>query len=330
LSWCRASYSYTPGVATGYDDFTGTTAGVALNARVAPAGGTWATSGAATDFVFSDPTGVPGSVAYSEAVTRSTLNDAGRRFAILGTAVFTDTEIASTTAISSPREVSSWDAGVIARWVDSSNYLAAYIRYNDLASPAVNTGSFEVEQIVAGVTTSLASIPLINGTYGTANLKTRLIVYASGTFYAQLLAFNTGTEIVAAAGSSAALATGGALDDGKPGLLDRAINTSAVTAATRYYDDFQVATPKPEPIALYGGQSIEFRHDDVIREDSGGTVYGRPPSYRGSRFVVPVGTSRVLAKARRNDVETSDDPNVTDATQLQVGVTPRGLVVPRA
>jgi hypothetical protein len=37
-----------------YDTFTGTTAGGALNTRVAPLGGTWATSGDATDFVFSD------------------------------------------------------------------------------------------------------------------------------------------------------------------------------------------------------------------------------------------------------------------------------------
>jgi hypothetical protein len=38
----------------------------------------------------------------------------------------------------------------------------------------------------------------------------------------------------------------------------------------------------------------------------------------------------VLAKARRNDVDTAADENVTDATQIQVGITPRGLAVPRS
>jgi hypothetical protein len=45
---------------------------------------------------------------------------------------------------------------------------------------------------------------------------------------------------------------------------------------------------------------------------------------------MPVGTSRVLVKARRGDVETVTDDYATDSTQLQVGFTVRGLAVPRA
>jgi hypothetical protein len=37
----------------------------------------------------------------------------------------------------------------------------------------------------------------------------------------------------------------------------------------------------------------------------------------------------VLVKARRNDIETALDDQVTDATQIQIGWTPRGLAVPR-
>jgi hypothetical protein len=38
----------------------------------------------------------------------------------------------------------------------------------------------------------------------------------------------------------------------------------------------------------------------------------------------------VLVKARRNDVETAADSNVTDATQIQIAYTPRGIAVPRS
>ena len=43
-----------PGVVVGHDEFTGTTAGGGLNARAAPAGGSWATTGGTGDFLFVD------------------------------------------------------------------------------------------------------------------------------------------------------------------------------------------------------------------------------------------------------------------------------------
>ena len=59
------------------------------------------------------------------------------------------------------------------------------------------------------------------------------------------------------------------------------------------------------------------------------TVYGRPKSYQGSHVRIPVGTSRVMVKAHRNDIEAAPADNVTDSLQIQVAYTPRGLVVPR-
>jgi hypothetical protein len=48
----RSAYTYSPGVSSAFDAFVGTTAGVALGVRTAPLGGSWATSGDATDFAF--------------------------------------------------------------------------------------------------------------------------------------------------------------------------------------------------------------------------------------------------------------------------------------
>lgn len=77
---------------------------------------------------------------------------------------------------------------------------------------------------------------------------------------------------------------------------------------TRYYDDFAVFTPAAEPIVLYSGRMIEIRHDSTERESSAGSVWGRPQSYRGSRFKVPPAgdanrTTRVAVKASRNDLD---------------------------
>lgn len=320
----RAVYSYTPGVATGYDNFTGTTAGNNLNARTAVSGGSWATSGATTDFTFTDLTDALS--VDGEGLVRATNSDAGRRFAILGSTNYTDTEVSSDVGTFGAPSVTTYiELGVIARWVDSSNYLLAYRKAETGATTSDRTRSLVVEQVVAGVTTVLGSVTLPRSTPSSnVTHQIRLVVYASGRFVAVQ---TTEGATWTVEGTSSALSTGGALDDGKIGLADSYTGTGSII---RNYDNFFVATPAAEPIALYSGQSIEFRHDDTIREDSTGTYYGRPPSYRGSRFLVPVGTSRVAVAARRNDIDATAAPNVTDATQIQVGVTPRGLAVPRS
>jgi hypothetical protein len=84
----------------------------------------------------------------------------------------------------------------------------------------------------------------------------------------------------------------------------------------------------------YSGRSAEIRSDSAIRQDSTGTYYGPIPSHRGAHFFVPPAgdenrTSRVLVKARRSDIDTAVDANVTDSTTVAVHLTPRYSTVPR-
>ncbi len=312
----RATYTYSPGVVVGYDYFTGTTAGVALNARVAPSGGTWATSGSATDFAFADDF-------FGEQVKRSTVSDASARYAILGATAYTDSEVA---VLIQTQATTTTAQGLIARWVDASNHLRGYIYQEKNTTTGIIGTYLRLVQVVAGVATTLVSAVVPTLPLSTSGAVLRLIVYASGTAILQAVdTFQTAT-LGLAVSSSSALATGGTLASGKPGIYD--YNPSAV-AASRFYDNFTLATPVAEPIAIYSSRNMQVRHDDVFRQDSTGVYVGRPQSYRGSRFTVPVGTSRVLVKARRADIDAVADANVTDATQIQVGVTPRGLVVPR-
>ena len=172
------------------------------------------------------------------------------------------------------------------------------------------------------VSTTLASITFPNESNG----QIRLTVFTSGRVIAQLIGHSTDTVDVI----SADLATGGILATGKGGVYD----TSSTATVTRYYDDFAVFTPAAEPIVLYSGRMIEIRHDSTERESSAGSVWGRPQSYRGSRFKVPPAgdanrTTRVAVKASRNDLDSAEDANLTDQITLSATVVRIYAVLPR-
>jgi hypothetical protein len=315
----RGAYSYTPGTLAGYDQFTGTTAGVALGVRTAPLGGAWTTSGDTGDFLFADS-------GTLEFLSRSTTADTGGRFAILGSTSYTDVEVSALVNYGATAAGNA-KLAVVGRWTDSSNHLRL-VASSGVFSGTARLGFLALEQVVAGSVTTLgtAIVGTVNKFTGTAGASytLRLIAYATGRAIGQVIDTN-GTVIFTIDAASTALATGGTLATGKIGLRDIG-NTSA---PTRTYDDFTVSTPAAEPIAIYSGKSMQWRFDDTIRQDSTGAFYGRPSSYRGTRFLLNPGTSRVLVKARRNDVDVNADDNVTDSVQAQVGWTPRGLVVPR-
>jgi hypothetical protein len=295
----------------GFDKFTGITAGTVLNARVAPLGGTWATSGATTDFAAADAP-----LATEETMARSTVSDGSARLAILGATNYTNMRVEVVTRVTVKAIT---ELGVVARYVDASNFLYATIVHYP-------TWQLRIHKVVAGADTTLASTPISIG----AGVWYQVVftVYASGTMIAEAQDDYSTTLYSVSAFDSVAAA--GALASGKPGLRDKNATT---TATTRYYDDFWVHNPPTERIAIHSGQSIEFRHDKTEREDSTGTYWGDPPVYRGSPFLLPEGgdesrPARVTAKARRNDVDVASDPNIADSTTYQVNLTPRYLAVP--
>lgn len=307
-AFARASYAHTAGVLIGFDDFTGTTAGAALGTRAAPLGGSWDSSGAATDFTFTDTGG--------ERLSRATVSS-GARYAILGLpAPVTDQEVGVDVEVTAGLP-ETW---LIARYVNATNFVAADLRYGNSA--------WRLFAYVGGVTTVLGEIPL---TLSYTTYKLRLIVRASGHLIATLMNA-AGAPVSEIRAYHSSLATGGALVSGRPGIADQNTNSAP---STRYYDNFYAATPASEPIVCYSGRSIEFRHNTTLRRDSTGTYSGPPPEYVGSRFYVPhaggkTRKSRVAVVARRNDVVMAADDNIADSTTVEVRVTPRYLAVPRA
>lgn len=309
----RGMYSYAAGVQVARDQFTSITATTVLNARVAPSGGTWATSGVASDFFASD-----GPSTGDETEARSSTSEASPRFAVLGATSYTDVEVGIKT-LASTRAVTGLVTAVIARWVDSSNYLYAGIS---------GTNTFLIVSTVAGAVVSSRTVTV--SVDSQAWYEIRLVAFTSGRAVALLLDGSGGilgtTEI-----QHSSIATGGALATGKPGFRD--INPIA-TATSRYYDDFYVSTPTAEPIAVYSGRTAEVQSTRAIRADSTGTYYGDVPAYRGTRFYVPpAGTrtrkARIAVMARRNDVVVAQDDQIADSTTIQALYTPRYINVPR-
>jgi hypothetical protein len=314
----RAVYAYKPGALSAFDDFNGITAGTALNARVALLGGTWATSGVATDFAAADAP-----LATDETESRTTILDASPRFAVLGATNYTNTEVGVSfynANLKYPRN------SVIARWVDANNYAELFIYPFG--------GQFELRVTVAGVVTTLKAATGVTAQAST-QYQLRIAAYTSGRIVGWLLD-SSGGILASLSAQSSVLATGGALATGKPGFSDQALVTGSFA---RYYDNFYAAVPAPEPIVCYSTQTIEFRHNATVREDSTGVYYGDPPEYVGARFKIPnaggpAREARIAVIARRNDVESAADDDLTanattDSTTVTVFATPRFLAVPR-
>jgi urease accessory protein UreF len=313
----------TPSSYSARDQFVGTTSGNALNARVAPTGGTWATSGDATDFAFADTFA---GETY-ENVSRATGTVTNGRYAILGSTNYTDTRLeARVSRTGTPTVGQQLTMALIARWTDSSNYLRAQVMVP--SDQALST--LEIRMILAGTSTTLAST-LIPYTFGVtssnlANLL-RFTVLSSGLAIAQLWNPAQTAVVASCSAQNASLATGATLATGKPGLWD-----FSSSAHERHYSDFFLSVP-PADAALFGSQSLEVRHDRVVHEDSAGAIWSTVSNYEGDYLKVPPAgaearTLRAIVKATRGEPDEFDA--AIDDISARLFVTPRFLVVPDA
>lgn len=295
------------------DDFTGIAASGTLNARSAPVGGTWATSGATTDFAAADAP-----LATDETMTRSTLTDTGNgRFAILGSSTFTDMETGVRIYLSAVG-ASEWQGAAVARWVDSSNWAEAVL------DPSTN--KFSIAVIIAGTRTTLASATVSTWAVW---YQVRLACFVSGRIFGLLQDAN-GNTIKTLSGFHTSLATSGTLASGKPGFRD----STTGGGVARYYDNFYEATPNPADAAAYGNQSFELRSNQIRREDSSGAVWGAVGLYEGDYLLVPPSgqearSSELIIKMSRNPIDSGPD-NAIDDLSAQLFITPRYLVVPES
>ena len=297
----------------GFDQTAG-----ALTGKTAPAGGVWAGHGDATDFTVE----TAGHTAERTAALDADLNTG--RYAVLPASMAAQVAQVDFKHHRSPSAGPTQESGVLARYNDTNNYLMAVTR-------SVSGFRFEVRKRVAGTVTVLWGTDAIPVQPQDVWYTFRLAVDAQGRwavwYYRQ---GGGGNAQPVAQGQDAVLATGGTLATGVTGFYDA--NTGSSTW-TRSFDNMAAFVPVPDAIC-WASQSIEFRHDQTLREDLSGVYAGPPHSYRGAPFYLPPAgganrTSRVSVLARRNDTETLTAANVTDGVSVRVYYRPRCLVVPR-
>lgn len=163
--------------------------------------------------------------------------------------------------------------------------------------------------------------------------RLRLIVYETGHVIGLLYQY-TGSganESLLArvdAFDPTTLGTGGAIDEGYAGVLDRGSGAGTIDRA---WGEFSFGHPGPEQLVINSGGSIVIGSYDCLREDSSGTFWGPPPKYQGARPTLhhagaAEARNRVVAKARRQDSLTSPDAGTADSTTMEIIYTPRYLV----
>jgi hypothetical protein len=292
----------------GFDQAAG-----ALTGKALPIGGTWTGAGDTDDF------SLPG----SSNITRTAVSDAATNIAS-GRMVLASTPFLTSTVVSVDVDLPDVGffnsvGGVIARYVDASNFVAA------IFAPASGSARWlYVHKVVAGVRTTLsfAATAAVSGRAGTV----RLSVTPAGDYTAEFLL--SGVVALRCSGSDTALATGGTLASGAVGIVDW---HRVATAGTRYYDNFLAYSP-PVDAALFASQSIEWRDDGVLRETAAGLIYQTPAAYEGDYLTIPPAGQegkpcRFIVKASRAIAGSTADVAIDDISATLTYV-PRFLVVP--
>jgi hypothetical protein len=283
-----------------------------LSGKTMPVGGTWTTSGSATDFAVE---------ASGHTLQRSTTSEASFRFAIAGTATFTNVLAQVDFKVSAIPDLGDSRRAVVVRYVDSSNYLAIFASTVDDGSSLYTHVQSQVT--IAGATTgeSVAYPIAADGWY-----TLRLVADVQGRYYGWVFPRGGRAAGPAFARQLTDLATGGTLASGKVGIYDW---HSPGTACTRTYDNFLAAVPLTNEV-LHSGRQLHVRSDGAIHQDSTGTYSGNWPVYGDYPKIPPAGaenrTTRIAARALRNNPEEMAVPNVTDALAVQAVIQPRYLV----
>lgn len=298
------------------DDFD-QTAG-ALTGKTAPIGGNWVGAGDADDF---SVTQLGGGGGEPHVIRRTATSDAAStgRWVTLDVnqaGVYVQADVSWTSSAVGPY------AGVIARYAGTTNWAMLSLLWGTGNGPV----NLVMSKNVAGSTSILYSIVLSGSVQATVDVESPwtlgLLVDSGGRW----VGFLNGSQMMS--GQDSALATGGSLATGDVGVYGE--NTSA-SALTLNFDRFLAAAFSTDA-AMYASQSLEIRHDGVIREDSAGAIWQPVSSYEGDFNRVPVtgreGRSvRYIVKACRNDPAIAADSGIDDINAT-LAVTPRYLSVP--
>lgn len=287
-----------------------------LSGKTAPVGGVWGGSGSRTDF----------SVA-SHVLRRTAVSDPDQlqgRLAILGSTDFTDLAVAvdsSTSLLTGIVDGFDGALGVVARYVDASNFLVAYWH------PATTHRRIDVVKVIGGTPAVLQIARPAMPLSPSLMYRVTLAVSASGMWAAWWGVADSPQQRVVASGYDPDLAPAGTLSRGRPGIVDSWLFPNA---CTRTYDNFAVWVPVLD-VAIGSSMSAQIAWNGVTRQDPETTQWGTPGSYEGALMrTPPAGASgrsiRFAVKASRAAPGSGADSGI-DGLSAKFYCQPQVLIV---
>lgn len=223
-----------------------------------------------------------------------------------------------------PGQPGSRRLGLLARYVDSNNWLMGVLNPHSLGLDTV-LGRLEVYKRVSGTVTQITTTPP-HLFFGIRDTWHRLLLTADARGnWALYWNLAPNSPVLALSGNDPVLATGGTLDDGKLGIYDA---HPTATADTRNYDNFAGWALEVDHV-IHSGRKAKLLSNANQRQNSDGTRYGKVPVSEGQYLRIPPSTragieSRLAIKRRRLDVD-GGLPNrgLTDGATVDLTVTER-------
>lgn len=313
-----------PATLIGFDAL-GITGGSALCNYSAALGGNWiaGTAGVSTG----DNGDGDDFLGYAVAVVRNPAADvAGAggaaltngRYAVLSgsstlAAIEAQVDVSLPTISTSGKEVRG---GVLVRFVDTDNWVAALRRYWLSAASVAHMGVILLKR-VAGTTTTLGAVDVAVAT-GWHTIKVTVDTAGNARVYTAPAGSSDLGAAKISVNADANLATGGALDDGKIGIYDA---SDLASAGARAYKQFRAYTPTSTSVindaVIYANRSAQLTTDGHYRLDVGGTAYGPVSTQAGDLPRLPVSglegrTTQVFIKGSRGDLDSLPDAGIDD------------------
>lgn len=310
----------TSGVAV-FDDFAhnfGSALGT-IAAPIAPAGaaGTWVESGDATpDWTIGLWTNTPN---VTRAITTADADVNSGQYQTIGNTTMTDTTVSvDSIAIGNTSSTKNDETrgGIIARYVDTNNWLGLFLRNKKQASGRLH--EMALYKRVAGVVTKLYGFDwdvLPN------DLRFTLLITSAGVATVTAHAGTTG-ELSQVLSADADLAGTGALNDGKVGIYAAANHThGASVTVTNFSATANAPTVTNVDVVRSGGKG-EMSSEGAWSTASDGSVPVPVSVYQGSRIWIPPKVGRLMVKARSSDSETEADTGYSTATSYALYTRP--------
>lgn len=314
-----------PSLVAARDEFNQASAAFTATA-VMPIGGTWSRITGATDDA--EDFTINTANDYLQRTAVSDANTETGRYAVAGTTDYVTVRVRADVDRNLGTSSTNLRQGVFARLVDINNWLMAVVYgakgLTTARGLAVYMRSGGGAPLLLGETEAIIG----EGSGLNAWLTLELSVTAAGTWQAAAWSRDNPNRQVALEGYNSALGRGGALATGRVGIYDVATPAGAVT---RLYDNFVVHSAGADA-AIFASQSLEIRHDRVIREDSTGALWTPVSDYQGDYLTIPPSgqegrQARIVVKASRNLPESGADTGVDDIS-ARLTITPRYLQLP--